>query len=63
MESILDELEIVRSFPMVLLEHLRKDPQIGMAAEACNHGQIRLNINNGKVESVEWRQWARDKKG
>jgi len=62
MAPVLGGLELVREFPEILLEYLRNDEQMGLAAEVFQSGQIRLNMNQGHIESIEIRQFARRKK-
>ena len=62
MEPILKDLEEVRSFPHRLLEYLRDDEHMQLAAQICESGQIKINVGHGTIESIEFRQWARVKK-
>ena len=59
MEPVLNELELARTLPQLILKYLRDDEQMCMAAKVCGIGQIRLNINNGVIESIEFSQKAR----
>jgi hypothetical protein len=61
-ESAVSELQFVSDFPKILLEYLRGDEQMSLAARTFRTGQIRLNMNQGKIESIEIRQFARNKK-
>lgn len=63
MASAIDKLEFAKNFPRELLDHLCGDEQVSLAAHVCGSGQIRLNVNEGKVQSIEFRQWARKKTG
>lgn len=55
-------LEFVGEFPKMLLEYFGGDEQVCLAVKALQSGQIRLNMNNGRIESIEIRQFARNKK-
>lgn len=54
-----EKIEFARNFPKELLEYLRGNEQIALAAHVCGSGQIRLNVTAGAVQSIEFRQWAR----
>ena len=61
MASAIDNLEFAKNFPQELLKHLCGDDQVSLAAHVCGSGQIRLNVTEGKIQSIEFRQWARKK--